>query len=62
MFEVEYIKDRDELSSKQPNASELAWTAAMVKKLGSSKLQFSVYSEEELNDIGLAFRITTTIR
>ena len=62
LFEVEYIKDRDEVSAKQPNASELAWTAALVKKLGKSKLQFSVYSEEELNDIGLAFRLTSTIR
>lgn len=62
MFEMEYIQDRDELSAKQPNASELAWTVALVKKIAFSKLQFSVYSEEELNDIGLAFRLTSTIR
>lgn len=62
MFEVEYIEDRDELSSKQPHADDLAWTFAISRKFGRSNLQFSVYSEEELNDVGLAFRLTSTIR
>ncbi len=62
MVEVEYIKDRDQLSAKQPNANDLAWTVALTKAFGKSKFQFSVYSEEELNDVGLALRLTSTIK
>lgn len=59
MFELEYVRDRDEI---QANADELAWTVALVKNIGKSKLQFSVYSEETLSDVGLAFRLTSTIK
>ncbi|SHL27966.1 hypothetical protein [Fibrobacter sp. UWEL] len=62
MAELEYIKDRDQVDAKKPNADELAWTVALVKTVGKSKLQFSVYSEETLSDVGMAFRLTTTIK
>lgn len=59
MFEMEYIKDRDLI---QKDADDLAWTVALVKNVGKSKLQFSVYSEETLSDVALAFRLTSTIK
>ena len=63
MAELEYVKDRDQVDpKKQPDADELAWTVALVKTIGKSKLQFSVYSEETLSDVGMAFRLTTTIK
>jgi len=62
MFEMEYIKDRADLSKAQPDADDLAWTVALVKTISKSKLQFSVYSEETLSDVGLAFRLTTTFK
>ena len=62
MFEIEYMKDRSDLYTKENDASDFAWTVALTKKFFKSKLQFSVYSEEELNDIGLAMRLTTTIK
>ncbi len=62
MFEMEYIKDRADLSKSQPDADDLAWTVALVKSIGKSKLQFSVYSEETLSDVGLAFRLTSTFK
>ncbi len=57
--EVEYINDRDRLAK---DADDLAWTLAMVKNIGKSKLQFSVYSENQASDVGLAFRLTTTFK
>lgn len=60
--EVEYIKDRDQIDPKKPDADDLAWTVALVKTIGKSKMQFSVYSEETLSDVGMAFRLTTTIK
>ncbi len=63
MVEWEYINKRDNL---YPIAEHIyddwAWTVAYVKKIASSKLQFSVYSENELSDVGLAFRLTTTFK
>ena len=58
-YEMEYVRDRDDI---QADADELAWTVAMVKTIGKSKLQFSVYSEKEMTDVGLAFRLTTTFK
>lgn len=61
-FEVEYLKNRGEVDPKKPNASDLAWTIAMARTIGKSKLQFSVYNEDGAGDVGLAFRLTTTIK
>ena len=63
MVEWEYINKRDNLYAV-PNHTydDWAWTVAYVKKIASSKLQFSVYSENELSDVGLAFRLTTTFK
>ncbi|MCQ2103248.1 MAG: hypothetical protein MJY98_08505 [Fibrobacter sp.] len=58
-YEMEYVKDRQEI---QAEADELAWTVAMSRTIGKSKLQFSVYSEKEMTDVGLAFRLTTTFK
>ncbi len=62
MFEMEYVKDRDQVDPKKPDAEDLAWTVALVKNIGKNKLQFSVYSEEKMSDVGLAFRLTSTIK
>ncbi|MCQ2091676.1 MAG: hypothetical protein MJY85_03270 [Fibrobacter sp.] len=61
-FEMEYVKDRGHVDSKKPNASDLAWTLAMARTIGKSKLQFSVYNDDGIGDVGLAFRLTTTIK
>jgi len=61
-FEVEYLKDRGLVDSKKPNASDLAWTIAMARTIGKSKLQFSIFNEDGVGDVGLAFRLTTTIK
>ncbi|MCQ2124816.1 MAG: hypothetical protein MJZ25_11580 [Fibrobacter sp.] len=58
-FEMEYVNDRDQI---QDGADNLAWTIAMVRNIGKSKLQFSIYSEKEASDVGLAFRLTTTFK
>lgn len=58
--EVEYIKDRDELNK---DADELGWAVGIVKKIGSrSKAQVSLYSENEVSDVAIAARLTTTIK
>jgi len=64
MFEMEYIKDREENIhfAKNNKMDDIAWTVALVKNLGKSKLQFSVYSEDEVSDVGMAFRLTSTIK
>lgn len=64
MFEMEYIKNREEKIhfAKDNKMDDLAWTVALVKNIGKSKLQFSVYSEDEVSDVGLAFRLTSTIK
>jgi hypothetical protein len=63
MVEWEYINKRDNLYAV-PNHTydDWAWTVAYVKSIGKAKLQFSVYSENELSDVGLAFRLTSTIK
>ncbi|MBO4435945.1 MAG: hypothetical protein J5791_03550 [Fibrobacter sp.] len=63
MVEWEYINKRDNLYAVTAHTyDDWAWTVAWVKKIGSSKLQFSVYSENEMSDVGLAFRLTSTIK
>ena len=63
MVEWEYIDKRDNLYQVTEHTyDEWAWTVAYVKKIASSKIQFSVYSENELSDVGLAFRLTTTLK
>ena len=63
MVEWEFIDKRDNLYAAQKHTyDDWAWTVAWVKKIGSSKLQFSVYSENEMSDVGLAFRLTSTIK
>lgn len=63
MVEWEYIDKRDNLYKVTEHTyDEWAWTVAWVKKIGPSKLQFSVYSENEMSDVGLAFRLTSTIK
>ena len=63
MVEWEYINKRDNLYAVTEHTyDDWAWTVAWVKKIGSSKLQFSVYSENEMSDVGLAFRLTSTIK
>lgn len=58
--EVEYVSDRDELNA---DADELGWAVGLVKKIGShSKIQTTVYSENEISDVGFSVRLTTTIR
>ena len=62
MVEWEFIDKRENLYQDWDNYDDWAWTVAYVKKIGSSKIQFSVYSENELSDVGLAFRLTTTLK
>ena len=63
MVEWEYINRRDNLYQvTEQTYDDWAWTVAWVKNIGSSKLQFSVYSENEMTDVGLAFRLTSTIK
>ena len=59
MFEVEYIKDRDELNA---GADEFAWTVGFVKTYGRTKAQLNIYSENEISDVAAALRFTTTIK
>ena len=63
MVEWEYINKRDNLYAVTEHTyDDWAWTVAWVKNIGKSKLQFSVYSENEMSDVGLAFRLTSTIK
>lgn len=60
--EVEYIKDRDQLSSKQPDADELGWAVTLVKKAGKAKVQLGVYSGEKVSDVGVASRVSVNFK
>ena len=63
MVEWEYINKRDNLyGAPKGTYDDWAWTVAYVKSIGKSKLQFSVCSENEMSDVGLAFRLTSTIK
>ncbi len=61
-IEWEHISDRQKIHNSKKEMDEWAWTAAWAKKVGKSKLQFSVYSGNEISDVGLAFRLTSTIK
>ena len=61
--EWEHINGRPYLSGTYNNKiDEWAWTVAWAKKIANSKLQFSVYSGNEISDVGFAFRLTSTIK
>ena len=63
MVEWEYINKRDNLYQvTEQTYDDWAWTVALVRNIGKSKLQFSLYSENEMTDLGLAFRLTSTIK
>jgi hypothetical protein len=62
MVEGEYINDRQIMADSKAVMDDWAWTVALVRNIGKSKLQFSVYSENEVSDVALAFRLTSTIK
>ncbi len=59
--EWEHINDRADLTGGK-KIDDWAWTVAWAKKIANSKLQFSVYSGNEISDVGFAFRLTSTIK
>lgn len=59
LFEFERIGDRDELNA---GADDFAWTVGLVKSYGRTKAQLNFYSEDELSDVAVALRFTTTIK
>jgi hypothetical protein len=60
--EWEHINDRQKIHNTKKDMDNWAWTAAWAKKIANSKLQFSVYSGNEISDVGFAFRLTSTIK
>ena len=63
MVEWEYINKRDNLYQvTEQTYDDWAWTVALVRNIGKSKLQFSLYSENEMTELCLAFRLTSTIK
>ena len=60
--EWEHINDRQKLHNSKKDMDNWAWTVAWAKKIANSKLQFSVYSGDEISDVGFAFRLTSTIK
>lgn len=63
MVEWEFIDKRDNLYAVTKHTyDDWAWTVAYVKKIGASKLQFSVYSEKKISDVAFALRLTTTLK
>lgn len=59
--EWEHIGDRKKLNDGK-KIDDWAWTVAWAKKIAKTKLQFSVYSGNEISDVGFAFRLTSTIK
>ena len=59
--EWEHIGDRKKLNDGK-KIDDWAWTVAWSKKIAKTKLQFSVYSGNEISDVGFAFRLTSTIK
>ena len=63
MVEWEFIDKRDNLYAVSKHTyDDWAWTVAWNKKIGSSRLQFSVYSEKKISDVAFAFRLTSTFK
>ena len=60
--EWEHINDRQKMHNTKNDMDNWAWTVAWAKKIANSKLQFSVYSGNEISDVGFAFRLTSTIK
>ena len=60
--EWECIGDRALIHENKKKIDDWAWTVAWAKKIGKSKLQFSVYSGNEISDVGFAFRLTSTFK
>ncbi|MBR6453586.1 MAG: hypothetical protein IKS97_03280 [Fibrobacter sp.] len=61
-IEWEHIGDRQRIHITKDKMDDWAWVFAWAKKVGKSKLQFSLYSGNEISDLGLAFRLTTTFK
>ncbi|MBR2096128.1 MAG: hypothetical protein IJ908_11095, partial [Fibrobacter sp.] len=61
-IEWERIGDRQKIHISKDKMDDWAWVFAWAKKVGKSKLQFSLYSGNEISDLGLAFRLTTTFK
>ena len=61
-IEWERIGDRQRIHITKDKMDDWAWVFAWAKKVGKSKLQFSLYSGNEISDLGLAFRLTTTFK
>ena len=61
-IEWERIGDRQKVHISKDKMDDWAWVFAWAKKVGKSKLQFSLYSGNEISDLGLAFRLTTTFK
>ncbi|MBR6854583.1 MAG: hypothetical protein IKN03_04175 [Fibrobacter sp.] len=61
-IEWERIGDRQKIHLNKEKMDDWAWVFAWAKKVGKSKLQFSLYSGNEISDLGLAFRLTTTFK
>lgn len=61
-LELERIGDRQEISNSSKKMDDMAWTIAWAKKIGASKLQFSLYNGNKFTDLGLAFRLTSTFK
>ena len=56
------IGDRQKIHDSEDKMDDWAWTVAWAKKVGQSKFQFSVYSGNEISDVGFAFRLTSTFK
>lgn len=61
-IEWERIGDRQKIHDSEDKMDDWAWTVAWAKKVGQSKFQFSVYSGNEISDVGFAFRLTSTFK
>ena len=61
-IEWERIGDRQKIHKSKDDMDNWAWTIAAAKKIGKSKLQLSAYSGNEISDLGIAFRLTTTFK
>ena len=61
-LELERVGDRQKISYSDKKMHDMAWTVAWAKNIGQSKLQFSLYNGNKFTDLGLAFRLTSTIK
>ena len=61
-IEWERIGDRSFIHNTDKKMDDWAWTIAASRKFGKTRIQLSSYSGDKLDDIGLAFRLTTTFK